>query len=60
MGNEGRKNVTKKFDVEIMCDSNLKEYKKLIKKLMPQIQLLDGKKIDFEKSINGFELNKKN
>ena len=26
---------------------------------MPQIQLLDGKKVDFEKSINGFELTKK-
>ena len=26
---------------------------------MPQIQLLDGKKIDFEKSIDGFELAKK-
>ena len=26
---------------------------------MPQIQLLDGKKINFEKSINGFELTKK-
>ena len=25
---------------------------------MPRIQLLDGKKIDFEKSINGFELTK--
>ena len=31
IGNEGRKNVTKKFDVEIMCDSNLREYKKLLK-----------------------------
>ena len=31
MGNEGRKNVTKKFDVEVMCDSNLREYKKLLK-----------------------------
>ena len=31
MGNEGRKNITKKFDVEIMCQSNLKEYKILIK-----------------------------
>ena len=31
MGNEGRKNITKKFDVEIMCQSNLKEYKRLIK-----------------------------
>tara|TARA_Y100001958_G_scaffold158677_1_gene157310 strand:- start:959 stop:2116 length:1158 start_codon:yes stop_codon:yes gene_type:complete len=31
MGNEGRKNVTKKFDVEVMCDSNLREYKKLFK-----------------------------
>ena len=31
MGNEGRKNVTKKFDVETMCRSNLKEYKRLIK-----------------------------
>ena len=31
IGNEGRKNITKKFDVEIMCQSNLKEYKKLIK-----------------------------
>ena len=44
IGNEGRKNVTKKFDVEVMCDSNLREYKKLLKKLMPQIHLLDGKK----------------
>ena len=26
---------------------------------MPQIQLLDGKKIDFEKSISGFDLTKK-
>ena len=31
IGNEGRKNITKKFDVETMCQSNLKEYKKLIK-----------------------------
>ena len=31
MGNEGRKNVTKKFDVETMCQSNLKEYRRLIK-----------------------------
>ncbi|MEC7169152.1 MAG: glycosyltransferase family 4 protein [Pseudomonadota bacterium] len=31
MGNEGRKNVAKKFDVEVMCDSNLREYKKLFK-----------------------------
>ena len=31
IGNEGRKNVTKKFDVETMCESNLKEYKRLIK-----------------------------
>ena len=31
MGNEGRKNITKKFDVETMCQSNLKEYRKLIK-----------------------------
>jgi hypothetical protein len=31
MGNEGRKNITKKFDVEIMCQSNLKEYRRLIK-----------------------------
>ena len=31
IGNEGRKNVSKKFDVEIMCDSNLREYKKLLK-----------------------------
>ena len=31
MGNEGRKNVTKKFDIETMCQSNLKEYKRLIK-----------------------------
>ena len=26
---------------------------------MPQIRLLDGKKIDFQKSINGFDLIKK-
>ena len=31
MGNEGRKNITKKFDIEVMCDSNLREYKKLVK-----------------------------
>ena len=31
IGNEGRKNVSKKFDVEIMCNSNLREYKKLLK-----------------------------
>ena len=31
MGNEGRKNIAKKFDVETMCQSNLKEYKRLIK-----------------------------
>ena len=31
MGNEGRKNISKKFDVETMCQSNLKEYKRLIK-----------------------------
>ena len=59
MGNEGRKNITKKFDVEVMCDSNLREYKKLLKKLMPHIQLLDGKKISFTKSVSGTELIKK-
>ena len=31
IGNEGRKNVTKKFDVELMCNSTLREYKKLLK-----------------------------
>ena len=31
IGNEGRKNVVKKFDVETMCQSNLKEYRRLIK-----------------------------
>ncbi len=31
MGNEGRKNILKKFDVEVMCDSNLREYRKLLK-----------------------------
>jgi glycosyltransferase involved in cell wall biosynthesis len=31
MGNEGRKNITKKFDVETMCSSNLNEYRKLLK-----------------------------
>ena len=31
IGNEGRKNVIKKFDVATMCQSNLKEYIKLIK-----------------------------
>ena len=31
MGNEGRKNVAKKFDVELMCESNLREYKRLLK-----------------------------
>ena len=30
IGLEGRKNVTKKFDVESMCDSTLREYKKLL------------------------------
>ena len=31
IGNEGRKNITKKFDVETMCQSILKEYIRLIK-----------------------------
>jgi len=30
IGSEGRKNVIKKFDVEAMCDSTLREYKKLL------------------------------
>ena len=30
MGNEGTKNISKKFDVETMCDSTLREYKKLL------------------------------
>ena len=30
IGIEGRKNITKKFDVEAMCDSTLREYKKLL------------------------------
>ena len=30
MGNEGRKNVIKKFNIEKMCDSTYSEYKKLI------------------------------
>jgi glycosyltransferase involved in cell wall biosynthesis len=32
IGKEGRKNIIKKFDVELMCDTNLNEYKKLLKK----------------------------
>ena len=31
IGNEGRKKHNKKFDVEVMCESNLREYKKLLK-----------------------------
>ena len=31
MGNEGRKNVIKKFNIEKMCISTYSEYKKLIK-----------------------------
>ena len=30
MGNEGRKNVIKKFNIEKMCSTTLTEYKKLI------------------------------
>ena len=30
IGNEGRKNIKKKYDVEAMCDSTLREYKKLL------------------------------
>ena len=30
MGNEGRKNVTKKFDVDKMCQTTFTEYKKLL------------------------------
>ena len=30
IGNEGRKNIAKKFDVETMCSTNLNEYKKLL------------------------------
>jgi glycosyltransferase involved in cell wall biosynthesis len=32
MGNEGRTNIAKKFDVETMCETNLNEYKKLLNK----------------------------
>ena len=31
-GFELAKNITNKFDVELMCDSNLREYKRLLKK----------------------------
>ena len=31
IGNEGRKNVTKKFDVENMCKSTFNAYKKILK-----------------------------
>jgi glycosyltransferase involved in cell wall biosynthesis len=31
IGNEGRKNVTRKFDVEKMCQTTFNEYQKLIK-----------------------------
>ena len=31
IGNEGRKNVSKKFDVEKMCQTTFKEYQKLLK-----------------------------
>ena len=31
IGNEGRKNVTKKFDVEKMCQTTFTEYKKILK-----------------------------
>jgi len=31
IGNEGRKNVLLKFDVEKMCQSTFTEYKKLLK-----------------------------
>ena len=30
IGNEGRKNVSKKFDVEKMCQTTFTEYKKLL------------------------------
>ena len=30
IGNEGRKNVTKKFDVDKMCQTTFTEYKKLL------------------------------
>ena len=30
MGQEGRKNILKKFDIEKMCNTTLTEYKKLI------------------------------
>ena len=30
IGNEGRKNIKRKFDVEAMCNSTLREYKKLL------------------------------
>ena len=32
IGNEGRKNVLKKFDVEKMCHSTFSEYQKLVKR----------------------------
>ena len=31
IGNEGRKNISRKFDVEKMCQTTFTEYKKLLK-----------------------------
>ena len=59
IGNEGRKNITKKYDVEAMCDSTLREYKKLLKYNNATNTIIRRKKIPFTKSISGFDLTKK-
>ena len=55
---EARNNVIKKFDVEKMCFSTYSEYKK-VNKLMLNITLPDGNKLNFEKQVTGLEIAEK-
>ena len=55
---EARNNVIKKFNVEKMCFSTYSEYKK-VNKLMLNITLPDGNKLNFEKQVTGLEIAEK-
>ena len=58
IGNEGRKNVIKKFNIEKMCLTTYSEYKKL-NFVMPNIKLPDGNSINFEKTVTGLQIAEK-
>ena len=59
LGNEGRKNVIKKFNIEKMCFSTYLEYKKINKLKCQQLNYLTEKILVFQKKSLALRLLKK-